>query len=310
MSFENGTTHYNLPITQGSDKRDWFDTNEGFTAIDAAIHTAVEECDTLAKDVSTIKADVAEAQTNIKSLESYDATNTVNVQALQALTAQHTVDIEDVRQDSEDMVCAIEEASATAKYAHAVGEFFRYNDTLYVTTVAIGVGDTIVPNVNCKTTDVVSQLGDGSVAARVGTVDISSYGASVTDAIANSKIKALDGDIYTLKNGQWSPMLEDLGSISIDSNDHFTLNTSKCYKYGNVVYLYFSLKCTSAVGTETNIPISSNIPTDLIGAETWANFGGRWIKVYLSSNDIHVYTYASTIPVGENIFATFTYLTE
>ena len=46
------------------------------------------------------------------------------------------------------------EASSTAASAHAVGEYFFLNGTLYETTVAIAVGDTIASsgvNANCKT---------------------------------------------------------------------------------------------------------------------------------------------------------------
>jgi ABC-type glycerol-3-phosphate transport system substrate-binding protein len=40
MSYANGTQFYNLPQTVGTDKRDWFDTNAAFAAIDAALHAA------------------------------------------------------------------------------------------------------------------------------------------------------------------------------------------------------------------------------------------------------------------------------
>lgn len=227
MAYAKGTTHYNLPLTEGSDKRDWFDTNEPFNAVDSALHSAVEDTDTLKSEVSTLQSEMSEAQTDIKAIEAYDADNTVKVTGLQTLTTQHTVDIENVRQDTEDMICAVEEGSATAVYAHEVGDFFRYNDTLYVTTSSIAKGDTIVPDVNCRTTDIVTQLGGGdeTLPERVKTLEgkvenvetkasksetllgdtsITSYGATVTDAIANSNIKALDGDIYTLKDGAWS----------------------------------------------------------------------------------------------------------
>lgn len=57
------------------------------------------------------------------------------------------------------MICSVEEKTATAQYEHLTGAYFRYNDTLYVATTYISKGDTIVPNVNCRTTDVATSLG-------------------------------------------------------------------------------------------------------------------------------------------------------
>ena len=277
MSYAKGTTHYNLPLTEGSDKRDWFDTNEPYTQIDAALHTAVEDTDTLKSEVATLQSDMTEAQTDIKDIKAYDALNDVKVSALQTLTAQHTVDIEDVRQDSEDMICAIEEGSATASYAHAVGEYFRYNDTLYITTVAINVGDTIVPDVNCSTTDIVSKLGNADEISRlktlVGDKDISSYGASVTDAIANSNVKVLDGELYKLSDGAWSKLYEKI-DISLDSNDYFIEESSSCYRYGNIIFMHFSIKSVQALVNTTEYKISyTNLPAPLTESSSHSSLG-------------------------------------
>ena len=158
MSYTQGTTHYNLPQTLGDDKRDWFDTNQPFADVDAALYSAYEGVQTLDKDLTAVKSDLNTAQTDIASIKQYDAENTVKVSALETLTAQHTVDIEDVRNDAEDMICSVEEKTATAQYEHLTGAYFRYNDTLYVATTDISKGDTIVPNVNCRTTDVSSRI--------------------------------------------------------------------------------------------------------------------------------------------------------
>lgn len=42
MSYRVGTPNYNLPQTEGTDKRDWSDTNGAFLAIDTAIKNAVD----------------------------------------------------------------------------------------------------------------------------------------------------------------------------------------------------------------------------------------------------------------------------
>lgn len=42
MSYRVGTPNYNLPQTEGTDKRDWSDTNQAFLAIDTAIKNAAD----------------------------------------------------------------------------------------------------------------------------------------------------------------------------------------------------------------------------------------------------------------------------
>lgn len=42
MSFRVGTPNYGLPQTEGTDKRDWSDTNQPFLIIDTAIKNAVD----------------------------------------------------------------------------------------------------------------------------------------------------------------------------------------------------------------------------------------------------------------------------
>lgn len=71
MSYANGTTHYNLPQTVGSDKRDWSDTNTAFANVDSALHTAV--------------SDSATAITNAAAAQS--TANTANTKATNAQTA-------------------------------------------------------------------------------------------------------------------------------------------------------------------------------------------------------------------------------
>lgn len=158
MSYTQGTTHYNLPQTLGDDKRDWFDTNQAFADVDSALYSAETGVQTIDKDLTTVKSDLLTAKSDITALKSHNAQTDVKLSALETLTAQHTVEIEDVRNDAEDMVCAINEPTATAQYEHLTGAYFRYNNTLYIATEDISKGDTIVPNVNCRTTDVTTVL--------------------------------------------------------------------------------------------------------------------------------------------------------
>lgn len=158
MGYVNGTPHYNLPQTVGTDKRDWADTNEAFAALDAAVYSAVEDVADAQTEINGLKDRMTTAEGNI-------TTNANDISALdgrlttaEGTITQHTTQIADVRQDVEDMICAYNEASATSTHAYAVGDYFIYNDVLYRATASIGIGDTIVPDTNCTTTNVSSEL--------------------------------------------------------------------------------------------------------------------------------------------------------
>lgn len=158
MAYVNGTTHYNLPQTVGTDKRDWADTNEAFSAVDAALYSATEDVADAQTEINGLKDRMTTAEGNI-------TTNANDISALdgrlttaEGTITQHTAQIADVRQDVEDMICAYNEASATSTHAYAIGDYFIYNDVLYKATQVIAIGDTIVPDTNCTTTNVATEL--------------------------------------------------------------------------------------------------------------------------------------------------------
>lgn len=158
MSYATGTTHYNLPVTTGSDKRDWSDTNQAFTDIDAALYGAVS-------DAADNTAAITALDTRLTTAESDISTNAGNITSLDTrlTTAEGAITsmsgrIDDVGNDLSDMICAYNEPTATSTHNYAVGEYFRYNDVLYRATQQIAIGDTIVPDTNCTTTNVTTEL--------------------------------------------------------------------------------------------------------------------------------------------------------
>ena len=162
MSYTNGTTHYNLPQTTGSDKRDWADTNQAFADVDAALYSAVQ-------DAAQAELDIDALETRMDTAEGNIATNAGDISALDtrlttaegAINTNHN-DITDVRSDAEDMICAYNEATATSTHAYTIGDYFIYNDVLYRVTANISIGDTIVPDTNCATTNITTELLDRS----------------------------------------------------------------------------------------------------------------------------------------------------
>ena len=160
MAYVNGTTHYNLPQTVGTDKRDWADTNQAFADVDAALYGAVD-------DVAQAQTAISELQTRMSTAEENISDNTADIAGLDtrlttaegAITSQQS-QITDLRQDTEDMICAFNEASATSTHKYEVDDYFIYNDVLYRATQTIEIDDTIVPDTNCTTTNVATELLD------------------------------------------------------------------------------------------------------------------------------------------------------
>ena len=74
MSYAAGTTHYNLPQTVGTDKRDWTDTNQAFADLDAAVYQASQDASGAASDVSAVDARVTTLEGKMTTAESDIAT--------------------------------------------------------------------------------------------------------------------------------------------------------------------------------------------------------------------------------------------
>lgn len=159
MSYANGTTHYNLPQTVGTDKRDWFDTNSAFADLDAALYAAATGQAADAEAIATINSKLATDESNIAALQTASSSQSASISSLQTTVNQQANAIADVRQDAEDMISAYNEGAAeTSTHAYAIGDYFIYNDVLYKATAAIAVGDTIVPNTNCQATNVTTEI--------------------------------------------------------------------------------------------------------------------------------------------------------
>lgn len=224
MSYANGTTHYNLPQTVGSDKRDWFDTNEAFRQVDEALHTAVTDSGTALDQISQAETDIQTVDGKVDALdgrvttiEGKQATDEENIAQNSLAISNLANKVDEVDTDLAEMIEVTEEASATASVEHVVGSYFRYNGNLWRTTVLIRVGDEIVPNVNCETTDVMTRVynlehsGGGSVSAdavnfdNTGT-DLSS--TNVEDVVKEINNKLPSGsvidDTTTSTDSTWS----------------------------------------------------------------------------------------------------------
>lgn len=179
MSYENGTEHYNLALTVGTDKRDWFDENSAKEAVDADLYAAKTASDNNSTAIASLTTRVGDAETNISNLQTANSERVAEISALQTATTNLNTEVTDVRRDSEDMITAYNEASATSTHAYSVGDYFIYNDVLYKATDSIAIGDTIVPDTNCTTTNVTTEISEINTALS-GMINDASTATDVT----------------------------------------------------------------------------------------------------------------------------------
>ena len=94
MSYRVGTPNYNLPQTEGTDKRDWGDTNQAFLAIDTAIKNAVDTSASASSAASTAQetADGANTAANHAQTDASTAQNLANAASELAATAKDRAD--------------------------------------------------------------------------------------------------------------------------------------------------------------------------------------------------------------------------
>lgn len=178
MSSASVTEFYGLTQYVGTDKPSFTDNNEAFQKVDEDLHEVVQSTTSQAETISNLQESVGSLGDSVAAVEGDVADAKIDIEALQnkeilqdnAITALKTVAL--------DMVCAYNEAAAQSTHSYLIGDYFRYNDVLYRATAAIDIDDTIVPNVNCKATNVTEEL-------------LAIIAAGAIDATARAGIEAL-----------------------------------------------------------------------------------------------------------------------
>ena len=120
MSYASGTTHYNLPQTVGSDKRDWTDTNQAFSDIDAAIYGAAQGASAATSAIETINGQIETITGKQATDEGNISTLSGKVSTLESTVGTQGAAIADVRQDLQDNIESNHEASATSTHAYEI----------------------------------------------------------------------------------------------------------------------------------------------------------------------------------------------
>ena len=225
MSYSNQTTHYGIPLPTQSDLVNLLDWNTSSEAIDTAIYGAEQAAGTASTEIVGIKATIARLENADVQFQSDLSAIDGRVTSLEQRSGGLEGDIADVA----DMITAREVPSAQSDQRILVDEWFRYNGVLYVCTVQINVGDTIVPNVNCRATNIESEMASGGAvtASDVALAPIAGMQATnVQDGISELKsaIPKIEGIAQTTSgttrtitlNGSYSAM--DGCSLSLSSS--------------------------------------------------------------------------------------------
>lgn len=179
MSFTNETTHYSIPLPLGTDLTTPMDYNEAAQAVDTALFGAVQDAGTATADAADAKTTAQGAADAVTALAGRVGTVEGTVATQGGAITRNANDIADTRRDLSDSIEATVEPNATATYSHTIGDLFWYNDTLYRTTASISIGDTIVPDTNCTTTTVATEIAQKQSALTV-TQDVVTPVAGIT----------------------------------------------------------------------------------------------------------------------------------
>lgn len=158
MSSTTTTQYYGLTQYIGTDKPDFADNNQAFRNVDADLHQVVQDSQGFTSDIADLTERVGNLNTNLTNLSEDLDGEKAKITALQNKELSQDTEISRVERNAQDMITAYNEASATSTHAYAVGDYFIYNNVLYQATAAIAVGATIVPDTNCTTTNVASEL--------------------------------------------------------------------------------------------------------------------------------------------------------
>ena len=158
MSSTTTTQFYELTQYIGTDKPDFADNNEAFRKIDGDLHQVVQDSQGFSSDIAELTQAVGDLNTDLTNLSGDLDGEKAKITALQNKELSQDTEIERVERNAQDMIVAYNEASATSTHAYAVGDYFIYNNVLYQATAAISVDATIVPDTNCTTTNVTSEL--------------------------------------------------------------------------------------------------------------------------------------------------------
>lgn len=244
MGYSNETTHYGIPLPTGSDLTTPMDYNEAMTDVDVAVFEAKTDSDSALTKAGQLEVALGQTNDAVSGIDGRltEAEGTISSQGLAITNLRN--DVADLGRDVEDAICSVVEETATAEYVHEIGSYFWYNNTLYITTATINVGNQIVPNSNCNTVTIATELQKGQ------TVVISATGNGV---------KTVGQVLTELKNGLASSGLQ-LSAKSFIKNGDSVLHLNRL---DNKSFTYTTASATAIVISIMDLTECKNISSDV-----------------------------------------------
>lgn len=142
MSFAQGTLHYNLPITIGSDKRTWFDTNEAFIAIDAAIWEASQSASAATTAVEALTTQVGTLSESVQTVANAYTALSGSVNTLSEVVQGHTLNIQQLQTATANKADSVAIADAyNPNLTYSVGDVVMYDGQRYKCITAVTTGE-------------------------------------------------------------------------------------------------------------------------------------------------------------------------
>ena len=209
MSFRNQTTHYGIPLPTETDLVNILDWNTSSETLDAVVYDASEAASTASRDISAIKATIADLQDADVHFQQDLNEATGRIATLEQNATKDEQDIQDLA----DMITDKEVTQAQSDAHVDVGEWFRYNGVLYVCTVEIQIGDTIIPNTNCRATNIEDEMPHG------GSIDAEDVGydnqtSQLTATDVQAAIDELKGLIDAIPTGGGNMKCKLFGKVA------------------------------------------------------------------------------------------------
>lgn len=204
MSYTRTTEFYGIPLPDETDLVNPMDDNDAKVRIDTDLHGAVQNASSAVETANSASDAAAAATSGLEELSGIVNNEKGKLTALTARVTAAENEIDDVRSDSNDMITAFIEASATSTHNYTIGDYFIYNNVLYKATSAIAISDTIVPNTNCTATNV--------------TTEIDTLNTAVSDVeVTVSKVKNVSSKVTPSTSGILNAIVdENSNTITID----------------------------------------------------------------------------------------------
>lgn len=254
MSYSNQTVHYGIPLPQQTDLVNGLDWNTSSETIDGALYDATQIATTVKADMEEVKTDIVDLKAEDVKIETAATELTARVSTIE----QNMQTDEQNIQDAFDMITDKEVTQAQADVHVDEKEWFRYNGVLYVATKEINIGDTIVPNENCRATNIEDEMPSGGG----------------TESYAEQMITDVEvvGDIFAdaMSEGTYFRHNDDLCLLNVDvtagtklvENSNYSVVTIGSGIVGNIASLNWDAKPSTVVSALSGIGDISDLTTN------------------------------------------------